>query len=384
MLVSFFSGIASDIYTPSVPTIADDLKATVDEVQWTLAVYMLGLSLSQLIYGPLSEGIGRRYPLIIGLLIMTLGSLICFYAPSIEVLIVGRFVQGLGVGAGSSLWRAIFRDSFEGPQLAKYGGYISILVAFVIPAAPVLGGYLQAYFSWRASFLFLITYALVTLLIVLMLFKETSAHHHKDRLSWKFFAHACGQLLSSRIFMGYGGCTLVSFGAFFAWITASPALLVKVVGLSPVQFGWITFLVAGGSMLLAGLANGKMVVKYGSAFMLRLGWSLMFMAGCLMMGLKFAYGINTVVIVVPMIPFYFGSTLIWPSLFAGAFGPFGKIAGYAGSLYSFMKLSGGAVIGALVSYLPDNDQVPLAAIFMGCSVLSWLAFEFVVLSEKRA
>ena len=383
-LVGFFAGIASDIYIPSVPSIADDLKASIEEVQWTIAIFMVGLSLSQLIYGPISEGIGRRYPLIIGLLIMTAGSFICFYAPSLKVLIFGRFIQGLGAGAGASLWRSIFRDSFEGAQLAKYGGYLSIVVALVVPAAPTLGGYLQTYFGWRTNFLFLISYALLTLLIVLVLFKETSTHHHKERLSQKFFVHAFGQLLSSRIFMGYTVCIFVSYGAFFAWFTASPVLLIKLVGISPIQFGWITFLGGGGTMLLAGLVNGKMVVKFGTHFMLRMGWTIMFMAGSLMMALKFIYGINTLVIVAPMILFYFGSTLIWPSIFAGAFAPFGKIAGYAGSLYSFMQLGGGATISALVSYLPDTDQVPLASIFMVCSALSWIVFEVVVVSRKLA
>ena len=136
-------------------------------------------------------------------------------------------------------------------------------------------------------------------------------------------------------------------------------------------------------MILAGLVNGKLVVKYGTHFMLRLGWALMFIAGSLMMALKFIYGINTVAIVAPAILFYFGSTLIWPSIFAGAFAPFGKIAGYAGALYSFMQLGGGAAISALISYLPETDQLPLASIFIVCSALAWIMFELVVLSRNE-
>lgn len=384
LLVGFFSGIASDIYIPSLPAIADDLKTNIEKVGWTLAIFMLGLSISQLIYGPISEGIGRKYPLIIGLFIVITGSSICFYASSIQTLIFGRFVQGLGAGAGASLWRSIFRDSFEGAQLAKYGGYLSILVAFIVPAAPTLGGYLQTYFGWRSSFLFLILYALIDLLVIIFLFKETNIHYHKEKLSITFFTHACRQLLSSRIFMGYTLCTFISYGAFFSWFTTSPVLLIKLVGISPIEFGWITLLGGGGTMLLAGFANGKMVVKYGTHFMLRMGWAFMFMAGSLMMVLKFIYGINAVVIVVPMILFYFGSTLIWPSIFAGAFAPFGKIAGYPGSLYSFFQLGGGAAISAIVSYLPETNQIPLASIFMICSVLPWIIFEIIVCNKTTA
>lgn len=384
VLIACLAGISSDIYIPSLPAIAESLNTTIDEAQWTLAIFMLGLAVSQLFYGPISDGIGRRNPLIIGLLTMTLGSFVCYNAQTIHTLILGRFIQGLGAGAGASLWRTIFRDSFEAAELAKYGGYLSIIAPLIVPAAPTLGGYLQTYFGWRSNFLFLIFYTLITTLIVFFLFKETSIHHHRDRLSKKFFVYALKQLISSRLFMGYTMCTFLSYGAFFAWFTAGPVLLIKVVGITPVEFGWITFIVGGSSMILAGLINGKMVVKFGMHFMLRLGWSLMFIAGALMMLLNFIFGISTVVIVAPMILFYFGSTFIWPNIFAGAFAPFGKIAGYASSLYSFMQMGGGAVISSLVSYLPDNDQIPLASIFMACSGLAWITFERIVVVRKKA
>ncbi|CAF2119980.1 unnamed protein product [Rotaria magnacalcarata] len=383
VLSGCLAGTSSEIYIPSLPAIADDLKITIDEAQYTIAIFMLGLSISQLIYGPISDVIGRRLPLIIGILIMIFSSFICFYTTNITTLLLGRFIQKLGAGAGASLWRAIFRDSFNGAELTKYGGYLSIIMPFIVPTSVIIGGYLQTYFGWRVSFLCLILYSLLTWLIVLFIFKETSTHHHKDRLSRKFFIETFGQLLSSRIFIGYTMCTFLSYGAFLAWFTISPVLLIKVVGISPIDFGWIISIGGGGTMILAGLFNGTMVAKLGSHFMLRIGWTLMLLAGCLMMMLKFIYGINALVVVAPMIIFYFGSTLIWPSVFACAFAPFGKIAGYVASLYSFMQLGGGAVISALASYLPDNNQIPLASILIGCSTLSLGIFEFMVLSKKN-
>jgi DHA1 family bicyclomycin/chloramphenicol resistance-like MFS transporter/DHA1 family 2-module integral membrane pump EmrD-like MFS transporter len=127
VLSGCLAGISSEIYIPSLPAISDDLKITIDEAQYTIAIFMLGLSISQLIYGPISDVIGRRLPLIIGILIMISGSFICFYTTNITTLLLGRFIQGLGAGAGASLWRAIFRDSFNGAELAKYGGYTNHL-----------------------------------------------------------------------------------------------------------------------------------------------------------------------------------------------------------------------------------------------------------------
>ncbi len=379
LLVACLAGISSDIYAPSLPAIAHDLNAPIDKVQWSMAIFMLGISLSQLIYGPLSEGIGRKAPLIAGLVITLIGSVICFYAPTISVLIWGRFIQGIGAGAGASLWRTIFRDSFTGEASTKYLAYLAIFITFVVPASPTLGGYLEVYLGWRSIFVFLVLYTLLTILIVCMGLKETAQHHHKSRLRFSFIFSSFQQLLSSRIFMGYSFCTFLSYGAFFSWYAVGPVLLIENIGLSPIEFGWITLLGGGTAMATAGYLNGKMVVRVGSHFMLRLGWSLMVVAGVLMLALKFLYGLNTFSIVAPMILFYFGSTFIWPGAFTGAFAPFGKIAGYAGALYSFLQIGGAAVLGSLVAYLPDTNQVPLACIFIVASALAWGIFESVVI-----
>jgi Bcr/CflA subfamily drug resistance transporter len=383
-LVACLAGVSSDIYAPSLPSISEDLHTPIDDVQLSMAIFMLGISISQLIYGPLSEGLGRKLPLLIGLAINILGSIICFMTPSITMLILGRFIQGLGAGAGASLWRSIFRDCFTGDLLAKYGSYLSIGIIFIVPAAPTLGGYLQTYFGWRANFLFLLGYSVATIAIVAFLFKETSSHHHKDRLSYTFFKQSFGTLLLSPIFMGYTMCTFLSYGAFFSWFVAGPVLLIEVIGISPVEFGWITFFVGGGAMATASIVNGKLVTNLGATFMLRIGWSIMILAGTIMLGLKLLYGINIFIIVAPMILFYFGATLIWPSVFSGAFAPFGKIAGYTGALYSFMQIGGAAIIGGLVTFLPDTDQVPLSILFICAPALAWIVFEVVVMKAGAA
>lgn len=117
--------------------------------------------------------------------------------------------------------------------------------------------------------------------------------------------------------------------------------------------------------------------------MLRIGFVIMLIAGTLMLACKFMYGINTLAIVLPMILFYFGITFIWPSAFAGAFGPFGKMAGYAGAMYGFMQISGAAVIGSIVSYLPHQNQVPLAIVFISMAILAWLVFESIVRKREE-
>lgn len=383
LLVGCSGAIASDIYSPSLPAIASGLQTSLAHVQFTMAIYMFGLAISQLFYGPWSEGVGRKIPIITGLFIMLAGNFICLFASSISVLIAGRLIQGLGAGACAALWRSSFRDTFEGSELAKYGAYFSILVIFIVPAAPALGGYLQEHFNWRASFAFLVLYCAVTIFMVITRFVETSVNHHRDKLKVKFALDSYKQILSSPVFLGYTACTFLCYGAFFSWFSVGPVLLIHIVGITPIEFGYITLFGGGIATALGGIVNGNLVTRFGTHTMLRIGFASMLIAGLLMLSLKFIFGINTFVIVMPMIIFYFGVTFIWPSAFAGAFGPFGEMAGYAGALYGFMQISGAAVIGSLVSYLPHNNQTSLALIFIVSAILASIVFEKIVRKKEE-
>ena len=149
LLVSSLGQVTSDLYLPSLPSMAKGLDVNTNWIQFTIAIYMTGFSLSQLIYGPWSDAIGRRFPLLIGLSINFVGGLICWFSPNIYLLFLGRFIQGLGVGAANSLVRPILRDLFEKEELAIYNSYLAISGVFILSTAPVLGGYIQHYAGWR-------------------------------------------------------------------------------------------------------------------------------------------------------------------------------------------------------------------------------------------
>jgi Bcr/CflA subfamily drug resistance transporter len=382
ILATCLMQVASDIYAPSLPAIANNFSAPIHLVQFSMAVYMLGVALSQLIYGPLSEGIGRKKPLLIGLSIMLIGSVICARAIDIHTLIAGRFIQGCGAGASAALWRSIFRDVFSGEELAKFGSYLTIFVMFIVPAAPALGGYLQHYFGWRSIFIFMNVYTIIALIAILVGFRETSQHHHRERLKLSYVVATFRQLLTNHVFMGVTSCTFLSYGTFFAWFTAGPVLLISIVKITPVAFGWISFLGGGVAYALAGWLNGRLVTRYGIPNMMRFGFSVMLLSGLLLLSGYIFFGINHWDIVIPFILFYFGSTFIWPNAFATAFTPFGKIAGYTGALYGSMLIAGAAVIGGIVSHLPANSQLPLALIILAASGFAWIIYEGVVMDKS--
>lgn len=378
VLVACLAGISSDIYSPSLPAIAVSFGTPIDLVQWSMAVYMFGLSVSQLFYGPLSDGLGRKPVLLIGLIIFSAGTFICYFATTIDMLIFGRLVQGLGVGACAALWRSTFRDVFSGPELAKYGSYLSVFMVFVVPAAPALGGYLQETFSWQASFLFLAFYSLVTISLLLTLFQETSIYHEKSRLNPSFIIATYIELLKNRLFMGYSFCVFLTFGAFFSWFAVGPVLLIDILHYSPVEFGWMSFTALCGAMAIGSFLNAGLVVRFGLYPMLRFGWLMTFSGGAIMLLSYWIVGLHAIPVVFSVMIFYLGSTFIFANTFAGAFAKVGKIAGFAGALYGALQIAGGSVLAAVVAYLPDTSPVPLAFVYMGCSALAWTTYKLMV------
>jgi len=249
LLLGCFPQIASDIYAPALSVIASDMMVHVNLVQMSMAVFMFGFAFSQLIYGPISEGFGRRPIMLVGLLIALVGTVICLMAPNIDVLIAGRLVQGLGAGS-STLFRSIMRDSFEGDEMSKYGSYLMIFVTFAIPAAPIVGAYISEHLGWRHIFTFLIIYAIAAIFICYFLFVETSKHHHRDRLKFSFVFETYKHLITNKLFLGYTLAVLLTYGAFFSWMIVLPVLFVKELGLSQITFGWVMFVGTGSMMAL--------------------------------------------------------------------------------------------------------------------------------------
>ena len=186
------------------------------------------------------------------------------------------------------------------------------------------------------------------------------------------------QLIKSPTFMGYSLCVLLSYGAFFSWFAVGPVLLIKNLSLSPVAFGWISFAILCGAMATGSTLNARLVERFGLHAMLRFGWSLTFSSGAFMVFSYWIVGLNAFFIVASVMIFYIGSTFIFANTFAGAFQNFGHIAGYAGALYGSLQVAGASAMGAVVAYLPDNNQVPLAFVYMACSGAAWIVYKKMV------
>lgn len=377
LMIGTLPQISTDLYTPSIPAIAQSFAVPVNWVQMSLSLFVVTQAITQLFYGPLSDGIGRRKTLLIGFFIAIIGSGVCLFASNIEMLLLGRLIQGLGAGACSALFRSIFRDSFTGEQLSKLAAYLSNIVILSVVAAPFFGGLIQQYAGWRVVFICLTVYTITTFVVTFFCFKETSVHHHKDRLKLSFIAKTYFDLFCNRQFMGYTLCVFLSYGGLFAWITSGPVVLIKLVGISPSEFGMLTIF-GGLAMFVANTINGKLVTKLGMPAMMRIGFLFMFLGGASMLLLAFAFPMHVITVLLPAVIFLFGVTFIFPNTFASAFAPLGHVAGYAGAVYGFVQTIGGAVFGLLLSHIVEHTQIPLAMMLITSSVLAFCSLTFLV------
>lgn len=382
LIVACLGGFSSDIYTPALPAISHALNTTISLVQWTMAIYLFGMAATLAVFGALSEGFGRKAPLLVGLVIMLVGTIICFFARNIDTLMVGRFIQGCGAGAGAGVWRAMFRDLFAGEQLAKFGSYFGIAVTIVIPIAPAIGGFLQHALSWQAIFVFIGLYVILTWFTVRYFFQETNKHHDKSRLKPRYLLDSYLEIFRHRAFIGASISTFITYGAFFSWFAIGPVILIHLLHLSALQFGLITFIGSAIACFIGSLANARLVERMGIINMMRFGWTVMIIAAVAMITLFYIVGLNCLAIVIPAFVFYFGSTFIWPGTNSTALTPFGKKAGYAGSMYSLIQLAGGAVFAAFAAYLPEHNQLGLGLILLFATVIAWIIFEVVANHKK--
>ncbi len=361
--------IATDIYLPSLPIIERDLLTIPDVAKLTLTLYLITFSLSQLFYGPLSDRIGRRKTAFLGLLISLFGSFICTISFDISTLILGRMIQGLGLGAGSTLARAIRRDVHSGNDLAHFGSFIIIGTSITFALAPTIGGYIQHFIGWRYNFLLIMLYTLIGMVGIAFWLPETNKELNPLATKIKSMVHHYVVLLKSPIFMGYSLCSSLGFGGLTAYLTSSPFIFENILGLTPVGYGRLAIILALG-LGLGGFYNQRMVKTKGRHKMLVIGVIAMALAALLMFSLAL-YFMNIFVIMFPMLLYSFGAGITFTNAFAGAFHHFGRIAGFVGALYGCIQIFGGALASGTMAFISFNTQMPLCILLVVIGVATY-------------
>jgi len=263
-----------DTFLPSLLELQVSLHASPLEAQQALTAYLLGFGIMSLWHGAISDAVGRRPVILASLVVYIVAALVCTFAPSIEVLIAARLVQGLAGGAGMIVARAIIRDCFDGIKALQLMATMMQIFSIAPAVAPVLGGYLQSWYGWRSVFGFLLIGSIALLVWIWRSLPETLPPHarhplhagHLARSYWKVFTRMEFQLLA--------GLLGISFSAIFVYITASPVFMVRHLHLSETDFGLLFWPVIGG-MVLGSMVASKLARRVGQRRLINAGFALM-------------------------------------------------------------------------------------------------------------
>ncbi|MDF2690891.1 MAG: emrD [Gammaproteobacteria bacterium] len=365
MLIVTVGQLSGYLYTPSLPAMVADLHTYTSQVQLSLSVALLAYGSSQILYGALSDYYGRRKLVLFGLMVFVCGSFVTVIADSVDVLLLGRVVQGVGMGA-VGLTRVINRDVFKGPEFLKVSSYITMILALTPIIAPLLGGYIQDYIGWRGNFRFLLIYSLIILLIISFYLPETNLNRHPGHPTVKALLAAYKQVISNKKFMALLCCSMLMFSGESSYTIIAPFLLQNQLGWSAVAYGWLGLFPVFG-FLLGSVISARLAQSLEPEQMMKVGISISVFASILMLGLS--WQLTTVVLILPMTIYMMGMSLITVPCGVGAMSLFTNRIGVAGAVYGSGLMVGAGLISAFGTQFHAHNQRPLALILTGISLL---------------
>lgn len=371
------SALAINLYLPSMPGMTVALGVDYAAVQFTLSVYLAAVALGQLGIGPISDRYGRRPVMLWGMVLFVVGSVVCTLAPNITVLNIGRVIQALGGCAGIALGRAVVRDLYDGRTAASMIGYVTMGMAVAPMVAPTIGGLLEAYYDWRASFLFLALFGVGTFFAVYRLLHETNRYRGGEGFGQVMKDYAA--LFGLPVFWGYALTAGFTAAAFFSFVAGAAYVVIEVMQRSPLEYGLYFGLVSVG-YIAGNYASGRYAVKVGPLRMIRLGSFASSVAVLAMAGLYALFPMSPVVLFVPMMFVGVGNGMVLPSALAGAVSVRPKVAGAASGLAGSLQIGCGAliapVVGALVQHY--SSAWPLIIVAAGSVALAVVTIRLVV------
>ena len=365
--------LSLSLYTPALPTLVTAFGTTPAAVKFSLTVYFLGFCLAQLLCGPLSDAFGRRPVALAFFLIYFLGSIVDLLAPTIEILQVGRALQGVGAAAGIATSRALVRDLFVGQTSARIMNRIGLFVGLVPAVSPAIGGTLLTVAHWRSIFLLMFAYAIVVVVMVWIFLPETNsaqdrAHAHPFRIVGNY-----GTLIRDRRFMG--PATLMAFvlGGVYTLPSLMPFVLIDKLGLTPLQYAAIV-LVQTGALLVGNLFVGRLLRRVSARELVPVGIVIIVVAGAGFAAVRLFSAPHVATFVIPGAIWSFGLPFVTPGTMTSALSHFPRIAGAASSLIGFMQMGGGFVGSAIGAAAFGDPIVAVDTLLPAISLLAGLSY----------
>ena len=364
-----FGPLSLDMYLPALPELARSFRTPEANVQLTLTACMVGLSVGQLVVGPMSDAWGRKKPLVIGLIAYAATSLFCAVAPDVYSLTAARLLQGFAGAAGLVISRAMVRDLYEGDALTKFFSTLILVNGLGPILAPVLGGQLTRFMSWRGVFVVLTLIGVALLTAAVLGLKESLPEESRGASGGGLSAtlRTFQILVRDRAFMGFvltGGFALA---AMFAYISGSPFVLENIHGLSKQEFSF-TFGTNALGIMIAGQVSGRLVGKVAPARLLGAGLVMSFGGSTILLAATAVFGGNLAGTLVGLFLMVASVGVITPQVTALALSGYEPaVAGAASALIGTGQFLFGAVFAPLTGLGSKSSGMPMALVIFALS-----------------
>jgi DHA1 family bicyclomycin/chloramphenicol resistance-like MFS transporter len=371
--LSAFAPFATDMYLSGFPAIARDLHTDVAHVQLSLASFFMGLCVGQLLYGPMTDAWGRRGPLLAGIWLFTVTSLVLVLSTRVEMFVGVRALQAIGGCAGMIVARAVIQDLMEPREAARTLSTMMMVQGLGPVLAPLLGSWLLALAGWKSVFVFLALFGGACLLAVWRALPETLPVERRRRLHLGDTLRTFGQLLRMPGFLLPALTCAMAMAAMFAYIAGSPYVFMTLHGVSQQHYGWL-FAFNGIGMVIAGRINVVLLRRLAPTAVLRVAVCVMAVAALALLLLRDSSALPW--LMAPLFVCIGCVPMVAANSVAMAMGVGRFAAGSASSLVGALQFGLAACASALVGALDDGTALPMTVVMVGCTaiaaVLAWL------------
>lgn len=373
--VSMAASLSTDLYLPSFPELARTFEVGPSPVQFTLTAFMIGIAIGNLFVGSLSDALGRRPTLIVGLGLYAVCAFGAALSPSIEVLIAVRALQGFGAASGAVLARAIVSDLTEPRETARAFAALFVMIALGPAIASPLGGVLTQWGGWRAPLLALGVLAVAMWLVALLRVPESLPRERRHPFSLRVLGRNLGQLLRTPSFVGF----VVAFGAGYAammvYISSSAFIAQEFFGLSPVVYS-LTFALGSLSFMGGAWLSGRLAARIGGESVLRIAQRLQLLTAVVALPLALADLLVLPAYLAMLVLLSAATGMLMPTASALAVGQASGIAGAGSALVGFGQFVFGAASTPLGGLFGSGTVVPAAVAIAGFAFVSFAGSRF--------
>lgn len=367
-----FGPLSMDMYLPALPIVTEDLQTTASLGQLSITACLLGLAVGQLIFGPLSDVHGRRKPLIVTLVLYAISSVLCALSANIWMFVGLRFAQGFTGAAGIVIARASARDLYSGKNLTQFIALLALVNGAAPILAPIFGGVVLNWVSWKAVFYILSLIGLIMFLSVAFILPETLPENKRTKGDMLVIFKTFGDLIKDRTFMGIALSQSFILMSMFAYIAGSPFVLQNVYHVTPQEFSFI-FAMNGLGIIIAAQLTGKLSLHFQEVTLLRTGIIVSFIGSSLLI---FAVFLKLPLIVLMIALFLVVSSvgMVNTTCFSLGMQRQGNVAGSASAFLGILPFGGGALVSPLVGIGGDHTAIPMGIVIFICSTLAFIIY----------